>query len=122
MEKSTFEMLKTANLVAEEILKVAPDEGDCTDEENEALAELANFVNAFKAVAKKEGEKEENVYYVTYKIDARYVTEVRSVKDIEKIIDAADANYIDCNIGDFSDIDGEPIIIEDKDGNFIWEK
>lgn len=48
-------------------------------------------------------------YYVTYKIDARYIAEVEA----ENIEDAKKKA---------EDIDGEQIIVEDNNGDYVWEK
>lgn len=60
-------------------------------------------------------------YYVTYKIDARYVTEVEA-DSVEEARDKANQEYIDADFGEACDIDGEDIIIEDENGNFVWER
>lgn len=60
-------------------------------------------------------------YYVTYKVEARYIAEVEADSLFEAMRDA-DAAYIDANFGEAKDIDGEAIIVEDENGNFIWER
>lgn len=60
-------------------------------------------------------------YYVTYKIEARYVVEVEA-DNAEDAKWKADSEYIDADFGVAEEIDGEPIIVEDENGNFIWEK
>lgn len=60
-------------------------------------------------------------FYVTYKIDARFVAAV-TANDLESAKKAAEAAYMDADFGEATDIDGEPIIIEDERGNFVWEK
>ena len=60
-------------------------------------------------------------YYVTFKIDARYVAEVEA-DSIEEALKKADSKYIDADFGVAQDIDGESIIIEDENGNFVWER
>ena len=59
-------------------------------------------------------------YWVTFRVDARYIAKVEaeSVEDAKR--KAMDL-YNDCDIGDFEDTDGKPIIVEDEDGNFVWE-
>lgn len=60
-------------------------------------------------------------YYVTYKIDARYIAEVEA-DSIEEALKKAESEYIDADFGVAQDIDGESIIIEDENGNFVWER
>ena len=60
-------------------------------------------------------------FYVTYKIDARFIAAV-TANDLEEAKKSAEAAYMDADFGAATDIDGEPIIIEDEYGNFIWEK
>lgn len=60
-------------------------------------------------------------YYVTYKIDARYIAEVEA-DSIEEALEKADSEYCDADFGVAQDIDGESIIIEDENGNFVWEQ
>ena len=70
---------------------------------------------------KSENEVKLMKYYVTYKINARYIAEVEA-DDIEEAMQKADAEYIDADFGAAEDIDGEKVIVEDEDGNFVWEK
>ena len=60
-------------------------------------------------------------YYVTYKIDARYVAEVEA-ENIEEAKKEAESSFLDTHFGEVKDINGEAIIIEDQHGNFVWEK
>lgn len=60
-------------------------------------------------------------YYVTYKVEARYVAEVEA-KSLEEAMKKAELEYLDADFGEGYDIDGEAIIVEDESGNFIWEK
>ena len=60
-------------------------------------------------------------FYVTYKIEARFVAAV-TANDLEDAKKAAQEAYIGADFGAATDIDGEPIIIEDEHGNFVWEK
>ena len=60
-------------------------------------------------------------YYVTYRIDARYVVEVEA-NDIEEARKKASEEFCDADFGVAEDIDGEDIIIEDEDGNYVWER
>ena len=60
-------------------------------------------------------------YYVTYKIDARFVAEVEA-DTVEEAMDKAEGAYMDADFGVAEDIDGEAIIVEDENGNYIWER
>lgn len=60
-------------------------------------------------------------YYVTYKIDARYVAEVEA-DDVDEARRKAETEYIDADFGAANDIDGDQIIVEDENGNFVWER
>ncbi len=60
-------------------------------------------------------------YYVTYRIDARYIAEVEA-DNLEEAKIKANEEFCDADFGVAEDIDGEAIIVEDEDGNFIWEK
>ena len=60
-------------------------------------------------------------YYVTYKIDARYIAEVEA-ENIEDAKKKAEVKFWDANFGEVEDIDGEAIIVEDNNGDYVWEK
>ena len=60
-------------------------------------------------------------YYVTYKIDARYIAEVEA-NDLNEAMIIAKGKYYDADFGEATDIEGEEIFVEDENGNFIWEK
>lgn len=60
-------------------------------------------------------------YYVTFKIEGRYVVGVRA-NSIEKAIELARDQYCDADFGELTDIEGEEIIVENENGNFVWEK
>jgi hypothetical protein len=60
-------------------------------------------------------------YYVTYKIDARYIAEVEA-ENIEEAKKKAESQFMDADFGEAEDIDGEAIIIEDNNGDYVWEK
>ena len=60
-------------------------------------------------------------YFVRFKIDARYETEV-DAESLEEAKTIATDNYVDADFGEVRDIEGEIISIEDHDGNFLWEK
>jgi hypothetical protein len=58
---------------------------------------------------------------VTYKIDARFVTEVEA-DNLEEAMKKAEYKYYDADFGEARDIDGEAIIAEDENGSFVFEK
>ena len=60
-------------------------------------------------------------YYVTYKIDARYIAEVEA-DSLDEAMDKAEEAYCDANFGDSYDIEGDAIIVEDENGNYVWER
>lgn len=60
-------------------------------------------------------------YYVTHKIEARYVVEVEA-DSIEEAKRESDKRFFDANFGEAVDIDGEAIVVEDEKGNYVWEK
>lgn len=60
-------------------------------------------------------------YYVTYKIDARYIAEVEA-ENIEEAKQKAEDKFLDADFGNAEDIDGEAIIVEDNNGDYVWEK
>ena len=59
-------------------------------------------------------------YYVTFKIEGRYVADVRA-NSIEAAIEIARVAYCDADFGELTDVEGEEIIVEDENGNFVWE-
>ena len=59
-------------------------------------------------------------YYVTYKIEARYVAEV-DADDVDEARDKAIDKYMNTDFGEACDIEAEPIIVEDENGNYVWE-
>lgn len=60
-------------------------------------------------------------YYITYKIEARYVAEVEA-DNLEQAMKKAESEYLDADFGEAEDIDGEMIAVEDEKGNFVWKK
>ena len=70
-------------------------------------------------------QKKTKLAYVTFAIDARLVVKVPVEKDdaIEGILEKAENEYMSADLGELRDIiSGKPVIIEDEDGNYIWEK
>ena len=60
-------------------------------------------------------------YYITYKIEGRYVAEVEA-DNLKQAMKKAESEYLDADFGEAGDIDGEMIVIEDEKGNFVYEK
>ena len=60
-------------------------------------------------------------YYITYKIEARYMAEVEA-DNLEEAMKKAESEYLDADFGEAGDIDGEMIVVEDEKGNFVYEK
>jgi phosphomannomutase len=60
-------------------------------------------------------------YYVTYKVEARYIAEVEA-NSLEEAMEKAESEYIDADFGVAEDIDGEAVVVEDENGNYIWER
>jgi len=60
-------------------------------------------------------------YRVTFKIDARYSTEVEA-DNLEEARKKANEKYFDADFGEANDIDGEDIIIEDENDNCVWKR
>lgn len=60
-------------------------------------------------------------YYVTYKVEARYIAEVEadSIKEARR---KAIEEFYDADFGVAEDIEGEDIIVEDENGNYVWER
>lgn len=59
-------------------------------------------------------------YYVTYRVDARYLVEVEA-ENIEEAKRKAESKWYSADFGVAEDIGGEQTIIEDEDGNILWE-
>ena len=59
-------------------------------------------------------------YYVKFKIDARFVADIEA-DSIEEAKQKATIAYQNADFGEAEDIDGEIIIIEDENGNFLEE-
>lgn len=57
-------------------------------------------------------------YYVTYKVEARYIAEVEA-DNLEEARKKANEEFCDADFGVAEDIDGEEIIVEDESGNYV---
>lgn len=60
-------------------------------------------------------------YYVTYKVESRYIAAVEA-DSIEEARKKASEEFSDADFGVAEDIGGEDIIIEDENGNYVWER
>ena len=60
-------------------------------------------------------------YCVTYRIDARYITEVEA-DSLQEALDKAYDEYIGADFGEARDIDGEVVFVEDENDVCVLEK
>lgn len=60
-------------------------------------------------------------YYVTHRVEARHVVGV-DADNVDDAIKKANDAFSEADFGAATDIDGEAIIVEDEDGNYVWEK
>ena len=60
-------------------------------------------------------------YYVTFKVDARYIAAV-DANNIEEAKEKAAEEFSNADFGEANTIDGDMIIIENENGDYIWEK
>jgi len=60
-------------------------------------------------------------YYVTFKVDARFIADVEADSP-EQAMEQAKYRFYDADFGEAQDIDGEAIFAEDEDGNYVFEK
>lgn len=77
----------------------------------------ANKVRVSKPIT----EEEEKTFYVTYKIKADKTFEVKA-KDENDALSKAEDLFADADLGDIELEDGEPIYVEDAQGNRVWEE
>lgn len=77
----------------------------------------ANKVRVSKPIT----EEEEKTFYVTYKIKADKTFEVKA-KDENDALSKAENLFADADLGDIELEDGEPIYVEDAQGNRVWEE
>lgn len=63
-------------------------------------------------------EKQE--YYVTMKVEGRFIANVLA-ETIKEAKELAVSEYENADFGKLEDIDGDCIIVEDADGNYVWE-
>ena len=60
-------------------------------------------------------------YWVTIKVDGRYVTQVMATS-VDEATGLAESRFADVNLDPLEVVGSECIIIEDAKGNFVWEK
>lgn len=60
-------------------------------------------------------------YWVTIKVDGRYVTQVVATS-VDEAKGLAESRFADVNLDPLKVVGSECIIIEDAKGNFVWEK
>lgn len=58
--------------------------------------------------------------YVTMRVDARYTVKVNA-ESAEEARKKAEEAFFDADFGEAHDIEGEPVMVEDSDGNYLWE-
>lgn len=59
-------------------------------------------------------------YWVTYKVYASYVAAIEA-NSLEEAKAKAEDEFCDADFGECVDIEGEPTLVEDEQGNFVWE-
>lgn len=60
-------------------------------------------------------------YWVTIKVDGRYVTQVMATS-VDEANGLAESRFADVNLDPLEVVGSECIIIEDDKGNYVWEK
>ena len=60
-------------------------------------------------------------YYVTMKVEGRFVAEVFAKNGISEAKELAVEKYTEADFGPLENIDGDCIMVEDADGNYLWE-
>lgn len=82
---------------------------------------LATNLKAYNDLNESKKRVNSMKYYVTYKVEARYIVEVEAV-NLEEARKKASEEFSDADFGVAEDIDGEDIIVEDENGNYLWER
>ena len=79
----------------------------------------ANKVRVSKPIT----EEEEKEFYVTYKIEGRFVVGPNEKsKDVQEAIAKANDIVFNTDFGELEIVDTEPIYVEDAQGNRVWEE
>ena len=60
-------------------------------------------------------------HYVSFTVEARYIAEVEA-DNLEEARNKASEKFSDADFGVAKDIDGEDVIVEDENGNYIWKR
>lgn len=60
-------------------------------------------------------------YYVTMRVEGRFVAEVFAKNGISEAKELAVEKYTEADFGPLEDIDGDCVKVEDADGNYLWE-
>ena len=63
----------------------------------------------------------EQTFYVTFRVEGRYVAEVQAESEAEARRNARYC-YEDADFGALGDIDGEIVVVENEKGEYVWEK
>lgn len=125
---------------ASEMVKKMNDPRNLSDEEEATFkaADARAAIRALKRVAELEtaattasddqnsgaeakAEEAKSTYYVTFRVDARFVAPV-DAGSVEEALKEAQTRFSDANFGEAEDIDGEPIVVENEDGDYLWER
>lgn len=59
-------------------------------------------------------------YYATFVVDTRYIAEVEA-DSLEEAKEKAEDAFSGADFGVAGNIDGELAVIEDEDGDYVWE-
>lgn len=67
---------------------------------------------------------EERKAFVSFRVSGRYVAEIPCGEkiNVEEVLQKAVQQFGDADFGVLSDIDGEPLKVEDDHGSYLWEK
>ena len=60
--------------------------------------------------------------YVTFRVEGRYIVKVDECASIQDAIKQARNSCASAFFGELEDIGTEEVVIEDKKGNYIWER
>lgn len=60
-------------------------------------------------------------YWVTFKIEGRYIAPVEA-NNIEEAIDKANELYYDANFGELRYCEGDPVVVSDEKDDIVWER
>ena len=69
----------------------------------------------------KTNENAGNDYYVTFRIDGRFVTKV-TAENLEEAKKEALEQYYDADFGVLECVDSDIVVVEDEQGNYVYEK